>query len=472
MPLPVITVAQMREWEKATWASGQTEQAVIQQAGAAIARKAEELTRPGELILVLSGKGHNGDDARVAAEAIQNREVQLLRVLDPEGIVSALAPVLARKPALLIDGLFGIGLNRPLGLYWIKLIQQINRSGRPILALDVPSGLNADTGEPLEEAVRATCTLTLGAAKQGLLNPTGWPFVGRLEAAPHIGLIPYPFTTEISMILPEDFANFPPPRPVDGHKGVFGHLAILAGSFGFHGAAVLAARGAQRAQPGLISLFTEERVYNPVAEQLQSVMVDTVAAELNLPRGCTAVTIGPGLASKELPLAIREITVRLWKESPLAVIVDASALDWLPQGPCPENAIRLITPHPGEAARMLKISSTEVQNNRGKTVRELSKRWGDCHVVLKGHQTMIGRSREDLFVNCSGNPQLAQGGSGDLLAGYLGGLLAQPALQKTPNNAIQYAVWQHGASADRLAATQPNWTVEDLADVLGSVRPG
>src|SRR4051812_27997768 len=125
MPLPVITVAQMREWEKATWASGQTEQAVIQQAGAAIARKAEQLTSPGELILVLSGKGHNGDDARVAAEAIQNREVQLLRVLDPEAIASAVAPVLARKPALLIDGLFGIGLNRPLGLYWIKLIQQI-----------------------------------------------------------------------------------------------------------------------------------------------------------------------------------------------------------------------------------------------------------------------------------------------------------------------------------------------------------
>src|SRR3954470_5427385 len=267
MPVPVISVAQMHEWEKATWASGQTEAAVIQRAGAAIARKAEAMTRRGEFILVLSGKGHNGDDARVAAEAIQEREVQLLRVIDPETL--ALAPLLARKPALIIDGLFGIGLNRPLGLYWIKLIEQLNKTGRPILAIDVPTGLNADSGEPLDETIRATCTVTLGAAKHGLLQPTAWPFVGRLEVAPEIGLIPYPFTTELGVIVPEDFAEFPPPRPVDGHKGTFGHLGIIAGSFGFHGAAVLAARGAQRAQPGLITVLTEGRVYLPVAEQLQ-----------------------------------------------------------------------------------------------------------------------------------------------------------------------------------------------------------
>ena len=121
---------------------------------------------------------------------------------------------------------------------------------------------------------------------------------------------------------------------------------------------------------------------------------------------------------------------------------------------------------------MLKTSTAEVQGNRAKAVRDLSSRWGNSYVVLKGHQTMIGRTREDLFVNCSGNPHLAQGGSGDLLAGYLGGLLAQPILQKSASLAIQYAVWQHGASADLLAATRPNWTVEDLAEVLGSAPPG
>ena len=469
MPLPVITVAQMREWEKATWASGQTEENVIRQAGTAVGRRAEQLTRPRDFILVLCGKGHNGDDAHVAAEVIRDREVKVLRVTDPESVGKELGELLARKPALIIDGLFGIGLNRGLRLDWIKLIQQINDAHRPVLAVDVPSGLNADTGFPLEEAVRATCTLTLGAAKQGLLSPAAWPFVGRLEAAAEIGLIPYPFGTEISMILPEDFANFPPPRPVSGHKGTFGHIAIIAGSFGYHGAAVLAARGAQRAQPGLITVITEEKVYHPVAEQLQSAMVNTVGDTVQLPMHCTAVVIGPGLAAKELPPIIAETTRRLWTESPMAIIVDASALEWLPQGACPDGALRVITPHPGEAARMLDTTSGEVQSNRGQCLRELSKRWGNCFVVLKGHQTMIGRSREDLFVNCSGNPLLAQGGSGDLLAGYLGGLLAQPALQKTPAKTIQYAVWEHGAAADMLSARRANWTVEDLPDVLGSV---
>src|SRR3954470_5607322 len=308
MPLPVISVAQMREWEKATWASGQTEAAVIQQAGTAIARKAEQLTQKGDFILVLAGKGHNGDDARVAAEAILEREVQLLRVLDPDIASTELGILLARKPTLLIDGLFGIGLNRPLGLQWIKLIERLNVTRVPMLAVDIPTGLNADTGDPLEAAIRATCTLTLGAAKQGMLHPTAWPFVGRLEAAADIGLIPYPFATEIGLIVPEDFEAFPPTRPLDGHKGMFGHLAIVAGSFGYHGAAVLAARGSQRAQPGLITVITDDKVSNPVAEQLQSAMVKTIGRELQLPAGSTAVVIRPGLAAPDLPPVIRETT--------------------------------------------------------------------------------------------------------------------------------------------------------------------
>ena len=460
----------MREWEKATWASGQTEQHVIRQAGQAIARHAERITRPGDFILIFAGKGHNGDDARVAAESMVGREVKLLPVLDLERAATEISTFLARKPALIIDGLFGIGLNRSLGLPWIKLIQHINQSGRPILAVDVPSGLHADTGEPLDDAIRATSTLTLGAVKQGMLKAASWPFVGHLEAALDIGLIPYPFTTEISMLLPEDFSGFPPPRPLGGHKGDFGHVAIIAGSFGYHGAAVLAARGAQRAQPGLVTVFTDDVIYNPVAEQLQSVMVKTWSPELNLPDTCTAILIGPGLAAPNMAEYVRKVTRQLWSQSPLPVIVDASALDWLPEGPCPENALRVITPHPGEAGRMLQMATNEVQHQRPHILRELSRRWGNCRVVLKGHQTMIGRSDEDLYVNCSGNPHLAQGGSGDLLAGYLAGLLAQPTLQKDAGKTISYAVWQHGAAADSLLAARPNWTVEDLAEELGNTR--
>ena len=469
MPLPVITVAQMREWEKVTWAGGQTEAAVIQEAGRAIATRAAQLTKAGDFIIVFAGKGHNGDDAAVAAEHFPERDVKLVRVFDPELTVSQLPGLMARRPALIIDGLFGIGLNRPLAYAWIKLIQALNQSGRPILAVDVPSGINADTGEPLDDAIRAQFTVTLGAAKQGMLRPAAWPFVGRLEAAGNIGLVPYPFSTEISMILPEDFVGFPPERPLAGHKGTFGHLAIVAGSFGYHGAAVLAAHGAQRAQPGLITLITDEMVYHPVAEQLQSVMVKTWSKGFELPENSTAILIGPGLASPELPPGLRENCVRLWKESPKPVVIDASGLAWVPEGPCPDGALRVITPHPGEAGRMLGISIAEVQADRLQAVRRLSKRWGNCLVALKGHQTMIGNATDEVLVNCSGNPHLAQGGSGDLLAGYITGLLAQPALQKDAIRTVAYAIWQHGAAADALQAKRNNWTVEDLAQELGAV---
>ncbi len=459
----------MREWEKVTWASGQVEETVMRQAGQAVARQAEKMTAAGELVFVVAGKGHNGDDAMFAAEYLAEREVKSLRVANPEAAAKEIATLLEQRPALIVDGLFGIGLSRSLSEPWLRLVQGLNQSKVPILSVDVPSGLNADTGLPLDNAIRATCTLTLGAVKGGLLKSTAWPFIGRLEVAPEIGLVPYPFDTEIRMSAPQDFANFPPPRPLEGHKGTFGHLAILAGSIGYHGAAVLASRGAQRAQPGLITLFTEDRVYEPVARQLQAVMVQPTLTNPQLPDTCTAILIGLGLASPYLPDSVKQFCRETWQESPLPVIVDASALAWLPTGPCLENALRVITPHPGEAARMLQTTAAEVQSDRVKALRDLSHRYGNCCVVLKGHQTLIGAYPEDLWVNCSGNPHLAQGGSGDLLAGFIGGLLAQPPLQSHSCRTINYAVWQHGAAADALQHKQPNWTIEDLATLLGAV---
>jgi NAD(P)H-hydrate epimerase len=248
-------------------------------------------------------------------------------------------------------------------------------------------------------------------------------------------------------------------------------LAIIAGSAGYHGAAVLAARGAQRAQPGLITLLTQEAVYAPAAAQLQAVMVRPISDALRLPESCTAIVVGPGLASSELSERFKRAVRRLWMDSPLPVLADASALDWLPAGPCHEGVLRVITPHPGEAARLLKWSVAEVQQDRMAAARELSRRWANCHVILKGHQTIIGQAKEDLFANNSGNPHLAQGGSGDLLAGYLGGLLAQPELQKDPLLALRFGVWQHGAAADALLAKRPNFIVEHLEEELGRARP-
>jgi len=186
----------------------------------------------------------------------------------------------------------------------------------------------------------------------------------------------------------------------------------------------------------------------------------------SLPDSCTAVLAGPGLAAANVPAKVRETVQRFWKESKLAVIIDASALAWLQPGPT-ADALRVITPHPGEAARMLGVTNSEVQADRVNALRELSRRFGNCHVVLKGHQTMVGRDREEIAVNSTGNPHLAQGGSGDLLAGFLAGLVAQPELQRDART-LRYAVWQHGLAADSLHERKPNWTVEELADVLGA----
>ena len=470
MAIPIVSVEQMREWERATWATGVTQESVMRQAAAAVARVAEHLTRAGDSILALAGKGHNGDDAAYAAEFIRERKVRLLRVIEPEISANELKPLLAERSALLIDGLFGIGLNRVLSKSWIGLIEQINQARLPVLAVDVPSGLNADDGVAMDKAIYASVTVTLAAVKRGFLKSSAWPFVGKLEVAPDIGLAPCPLKVEMSWIIPGDFDGFPPPRPRAGHKGTFGHLAIIAGSVGYHGAAVLAARGAQRAQPGLITVLAHEPIYPIVASQLQAVMVHPWTDEPSLPAGCTAVVVGPGLAAKSLPETLKGFVQRLWMDSPLPMVVDASALEWLPPGAGEDKRLRVITPHPGEAARLLKISSSEVQSDRGRALLELSKRWNNCRVVLKGHQTMIGRNKAPSFVNSSGNPQLAQGGSGDLLAGYLGGLLAQPALQSDPAKTLCFGAWQHGAAADALAARRPSWIVEDLAQTLGATR--
>ncbi len=472
MPVPVITIAQMRDWERATWAAGQTEAEVIRRVGKCVARRAARFTRPGEQILILAGKGHNGADARAAREHLADRRVEVLDLTETATDGPKLDAALALRPALVIDGLFGIGLSRPLSPEWAKLIQRVNKARRPVLAVDVPSGLNADTGEPQGAAIHAAVTLTVGAPKTGMLRETAWPFVGRLEVAADVGLVPCPHSGEVQWTLPEDFVGYPPARPAATHKGSYGHLAIVAGSFGYHGAAVLAARGALRAQPGLITLHTLEAVYHAVAPQLQAVMVAAWQPGAKLAGAQDAILFGPGLAADDLPDAMQMQARHLWRDALEPVIADAGALDWLPLDAVPRNAVRVMTPHPGEAARLLRSTSQQVQADRLKALRNISHRFGNTWVVLKGHQTLIGRSSGNVYVNSSGNPHLAQGGSGDVLAGYLAGLLVQPDLRADVLQTIRYAVWQHGATADHLQAARRNWIIRDLVEALGAQEPG
>jgi NAD(P)H-hydrate epimerase len=470
MSVPVINIAQMREWERTTWAGGQTEAEVIRRVGKRVARRARRLVRSDDLILILAGKGNNGADARAAREFLDGRKIELLEITAPENFLPAIETALAQKPALIIDGLFGTGLNRPLDNGWIKLIQRVNESKIPVLSIDVPSGLNADTGENFGAAIEATITLTIGAPKIGMLAQNAWPFVGLLEVAEDIGLVSCPIESELNWTQPEDFQDFPPRRAVAGHKGSFGHLAVIAGSFGFHGAAVLAARGAQRAQPGLVTLFAQEKIYPVVAAQLQSAMVDIWKPETKLPENASAILVGPGLAAAEFSEELKKFTRQAWRDSPLPMVVDANALGWLASHGLPKDSVRVLTPHPGEAARILNTTAEKIQANRQQSLREISKRFGSCWVVLKGHQTLIGRADGEIFVNPSGNPHLAQGGSGDVLAGFIAGLLAQPPLQADVEKTIRYAVWQHGNAADGLQAASANWVVEDLVDEIGNTR--
>src|ERR1051325_357358 len=434
MALPVITVEQMREWEAASWRSGGNEREVIETVGRIVAERALKETREGDRILVLAGKGNNGNDARAAVGHLVNRKVKLVEVKDPAAQLEEVRHLCEKRPQLVIDGLFGIGLNRALSAEWVALIEAINATEVEVLAIDVPSGLNAAMGKAEGAGIRAAVTLTVGGVKRGLLEQSAWDFVGRLEVAPEIGLVLCPVDAakaELLWSVESDFVKFQRMRrPVSSHKGAFGHLAILAGSQGFHGAAVLAARGAQGAHPGLVTVITHIPVYQPVAAQLQSVMVHAWRGWAKPEEFCTAFVAGPGLASPSVPEEMKAEVRQFWRELPKPMVVDASALDWLEAGGVENGLVRVVTPHPGEAARMLGTTTTEVQADRVSAVRKISEKFGNCFVVLKGHQSLVGRSSGPVFINSTGNPFLAQGGSGDVLAGFLGGLLAQPKLRE------------------------------------------
>lgn len=473
MPLPVISVVQMRAWEAASWKAGRSEREVIERVGKMVAQQALTMSEDGDTIVVLAGKGHNGDDARAAVAHLLNRDVKLVEVSDPGKALEEVGPLFEKHPRVVIDGLFGIGLNRALSADWVKLIEKINAAKLKVLSIDVPSGLNAATGRAEGAAVEAAVTLTVGAVKRGFLAESAWNFVGRLEVATEIGLVEMPAEfarEELQWTEAKEFEAYGRSRSVNSHKGTYGHAAILAGSLGYHGAAVLAARGAEAAHPGLVSLFTQAEVYLPVAAQLLGTMVHPWPAMVRPDEICTALVAGPGLASVSLSQDFKTIVTRFWRSLRQPMIVDASALDWL-EASATIDGVRVVTPHPGEAARMLGVTTKEVQADRVGAVRKISEKFGNCWVVLKGHQSLIGRAKGPVYVNSSGNPFMAQGGTGDVLAGFLAGVLAQPELQKDVGYALRFGVWAHGNAADKLSAKQGRWVVEELPAELSVVGP-
>ena len=479
MASPVLTLAQMRSWETASWAAGIHERELIETVGQRVGQWLLARTQLDDRILFLTGAGHNGDDARAAAQWLGwRRRHRVLRVTDPATQSAEVHRALAAGVEWVVDAWFGIGLNREFSEPWRRLLEDFNEMTRQhpcrVVAMDVPSGLRDDAGHHAGAIVRADFTLTVGAVKRGLV---GLEAAGRVEVLRDVGLLPghcasshaeLEASVRLHWLDADDFTNFPPARPISGHKGTFGHLLIVAGSVGYHGAAVLAAQAALRAGPGLVTVLTDPGVYGPIAAQLAQPMVHPWSAQWCMPNSVSAVVLGPGLASRELPPGLVQLALHLWQEFPGPVLADANALPWVVAAPARPGLPRVVTPHPGEAAGLLGRTSDLIQSDRVGSALGLRERFGLGSIaVLKGFQTLIA-GPGGLWINPTGNAELAQGGAGDVLSGFLGGLLAR---RLPVEKCVCFGVWEHGAAADRLARQHRHWTVDDLQIELG-VRNG
>jgi hydroxyethylthiazole kinase-like uncharacterized protein yjeF len=390
-------------------------------------------------ILVLAGPGNNGGDARIAASRLEERFFRVKVVSDPRELPHD------RNWGLVIDGLFGIGLARPITGDYAELVQYANRQRCPVLALDVPSGIQSDTGQVLGCAVRATHTITFIALKPGLLTLDGPDHCGEIRVASlEVDLSkakPNAWVAERAL-----FQGALKPRPRHFHKGNAGSLAIVGGAKGMSGAALLAGRAALKLGSG--------RVYVGLLEHLA---VDFGAPELMLRhvddvlgQDLDAVVAGPGLGQTEHAATL----VGAVLASDWPCVLDADALNLLPDDDnlrkaCERrSADTLMTPHPAEAARLLEISTNEVQVDRLAAARALSQRY-NAHVVLKGNGSVLVARDGHLFINTTGNPGMASAGMGDVLSGILGALLAQ---RLSGESALVLGVHLHGAAADELAA--------------------
>ncbi|OHC70405.1 MAG: NAD(P)H-hydrate dehydratase [Rhodocyclales bacterium RIFCSPLOWO2_02_FULL_63_24] len=409
---------------------------LMERAGRAAAEFAGQLLQDRRApVLVFAGPGNNGGDARVVARVLREQGIQVV-------IAGADGKLPAGNFGLVVDGLFGIGLARPISGAYVELIARINAFRGPVLALDIPSGLDGDSGRVMGVAVRATHTLSFIGGKPGLYTLDGPDHCGEVSVA-NLGLQLDEFPGALLAL--DDFHECLRPRARNSHKGSFGSLAVIGGAAGMTGAALLAARAGLQLGAG-----------RTFAGLLQALAVDPLQAELMLrsPENALAqamvAVIGPGLGASDAALEI----LRRTASADFPVLLDADALNLLATHPvlaariARRSAPTIITPHPAEAARLLATTTEAVQADRVGTALNLAQRF-KAHVALKGCGTVIAHPDGRWRINTTGNPGLASGGSGDVLAGMAGALLAQgwPAAA-----ALSGAVYLHGAAADALAA--------------------
>jgi NAD(P)H-hydrate epimerase len=467
--MKAVTTAQMRALDERTIAAGTPASELMERAGATVACRALKMLRQAgsQSALLLAGKGNNGGDAVVAARHLEAAGCRAT-VVSPVELNAALLK--ETKPGLIVDGLLGTGLAGDVREPFVSAIRFINESRLPVLAIDIPSGLDGDTGEPHGVAVRADVTLTIGLPKIGLLRAPD--YVGTVEVA-DIGF-PSEFVAEISsdveLLTPGDVAGLLPARRRDSHKGDFGHLLIIAGSEGYTGAPVLCAHAAARSGAGLVTLAVPREVYPIVAAQCPPEVMPRPLDRLGSWESFTAVALGPGLGLAEGT----QRQVWHWLDScrqPL--VVDADGLNALARNVAILNHVNVpvvLTPHPGEMGRLISQTAAAVQARRWDVAREFAKN-NRLTLVLKGAGTVVAANSGPLWINPTGNPGMAKGGMGDALTGIIGALLAQGL---KPFDAARVAVYVHGFAGDLAAARvgERGLLASDLIAELGTAFAG
>ena len=481
---PAFLAREIREIEHAAL-SQPSPPPLMARAGAAVAEFARELLGDrGKRILLLAGPGNNGGDAFVAARQLKEWWVDVSVVfagLEAKLPADAKAALLDWRAAggalhesipsrgdwhLIVDGLFGIGLERPLEGKHAELVNWSNASGIPILAIDIPSGLHADSGRVLGCAIRARHTLTFIGLKAGLFTLDGPDYAGevRLDS---IG-VALPETTEprgwrIESAL---IADVLPPRRRNSHKGTFGNVGILGGAPGMVGAALLAGRAALKLGAGrvFVGLFAD----SPTVDLAQPELMLRPAQDLLKMEGLNCVAVGPGLGESQA--AQHALAAVLAHEAPL--ILDADALNLIAAHPKLQKSLTargsasILTPHPAEAARLLATSTDKIQHDRIAAARTLSTRY-NAAVVLKGSGSVCALKNGEWYLNTSGNPGMAAAGMGDVLTGIIASLTAQGG---DPDLALLAGVHLHGLAADRLVAAGTGPAGLSASEVIDAAR--
>jgi hydroxyethylthiazole kinase-like uncharacterized protein yjeF len=461
---------------------------LMARAGLATATLARELLGgQGTSVLVFAGPGNNGGDAFVAARHLKQwwYRVAVVFAGDPfklsadaaaayeawrgcGGAVHDLVPN-GRRWDLIVDGLFGIGVTRDLSGKPAELVSFINTAGegRPVLAIDVPSGLDADTGRIMGRAVRASHTMTFIGLKPGLFT---------LDGPDHCGEIAlHTLDIDPTLVEPADGellapavvdAGFPA-RAANSHKGTFGSLGVVGGAPGMVGAAWLAGRAALRLGAGRVYVGTLDSAAPPIDPLQPELMLRRADAVLKLDH-LTALAIGPGMGQSAAAIGLLKTGLRC----DLPLVIDADALNLLAQESILRRAVArrdagtVLTPHPAEAARLLAVTTAEVQRDRIEAARELARRYRS-EVVLKGAGSICASPEGRWHINTSGNAGLASAGQGDVLTGMIGSLLARRIAAPV---AARAAVRLHGAAADDLVENGTGPVGMTASEVIDAAR--